>query len=130
MSIKNKQALSDMIFDIKEKITDTEYKNIMDKIGEIKKYVKIKYVRYDAYVEGPHNEDDEYVPKIRMTKGSLILKVTDKLRNCGNIYCAFFLMNIISENMLSDWKEENEAFPEHIRIDDETILMVTEFEEL
>jgi len=61
-STQIKHTLSDMVFDIKEKITDEEYKNIMDGIKKIneKKFIRIYYNSFIAGIDYD-NDDDELV---------------------------------------------------------------------
>jgi hypothetical protein len=61
-STQNKQKVSDMVFDVKEKLTDEEYKNIMDGLSKIneKKYVKIHYMVYDDCEDYPEPIQSEH----------------------------------------------------------------------
>lgn len=127
MPMENKQTLSDMVFDIKQKITDDEYKNIMDKIGD--QYVKIHFKKFEATVESAHSEDDEPVAKLKMSKGSMILKVeTGKNEFCINYN--MFHRCVLPARLLSHWQQNPHIFPDHLHLEEDTIMLVEKFEEL
>ena len=46
-SMENKQTLSDMVFDVKEKLSDEEYKNIMEKIESLAQEIIEKISKND-----------------------------------------------------------------------------------
>ena len=70
--MQNKQTLSDMVFDVKEKLSDEEYKNIMEKIGEQRIFVKLRYQIFKAYLQ-----DDEPSPEVNLTFHTTICQVVD-----------------------------------------------------
>ena len=131
MSMENKQTLSDMVFDIKEKITDDEYKNIMEKIGD--EYVKIHFKKFEATVESAHSEDDESVAKLKMSQGSMILKVETGKNEVGDDFCINYNMFhrcVLPARWLLRWKQNPDMFPVSIQLEADTIMLVDKFEEM
>lgn len=144
-STENKQSLSDMVFDIKQKLSDEEYKNIMDKIGEInkKKYIKISYTIFTASIkyettsddDEDDDEDDEPTPKISSENFTTICEVLDSSADkplfleSHNIHeqC------VIRSQEYTLWKKtkaKNDFWETYPFGDDERYMVVRKFEEL
>ena len=66
----------DKLFDIKEKITDGEYKDIIDSVMNIKQFVKVKYMK----VLHEHTDDDSNDPD--MTEVNSIFEVIKESERC------------------------------------------------
>ena len=133
-STQNKQKVSDMVFDIKNKLTDEEYKNIMDGIKKIneKKYVKIRYMLFDIKMR--HDEEDgEYYPELISEEHNTICQVIDDDEH----YCMYFNIHhycIMKAKALELWKklkDEKERWPMKYKADlGHTHILILDFEEL
>ena len=70
--MQHKQTLSDMVFDVKEKLSDVEYKNIMEKIAEERIFVKLHYQIFKAYLQ-----EQPLHPEVNLTFHTTICQVVD-----------------------------------------------------
>jgi hypothetical protein len=128
-STKNKQSLSDMVFDVKEKLTDEEYKNIMDKIADVL-YIKIKYRKIQATMRNCNCGECEDEPMLKTGYGTMILKVVKEDDHDPTRY-TFFELCEINHNHYNVWKTyQDKKFHNYIELDDDLIVIVEKFEEL
>jgi len=51
-TIKKTNNVLNNLFDIKDKLTDKEYKDLMDSVMELPRFVKIKYLRVSGNLDG------------------------------------------------------------------------------
>ena len=133
-----KQSVADMVFNIKEKLTDEEYKNIMDGIGEIneKKYVKIRYMLFDVNMKhdvAADEEDDECYPELISSEHNTICQVIDN----DDHDCLYFNIHykcILQERQLKGWKkdkDEKKHWPMKYKTDlGHAHILICDFEEL
>jgi hypothetical protein len=132
-STQNKQTLSDMVFEIKQKITDEEYKNIMDGIVKIneKKYVKIRYMLFDIKMR--HDEDDECYPELISEEHNTICQVSDE-QNPHSLYYNIHHECVLESRIFEVWdrlKDEKERWPMKYKSDlGQTHILILDFEEL
>jgi hypothetical protein len=75
--------LSDALFEIKEKLTDQEYKTIMEITKKVfdkttSKYYKITHLEPRFVLEDDEEDDEEYY-KLTLVPCNMIVKVSDKL---------------------------------------------------
>ena len=128
-SMENKQTLSDMIFDVKEKLSDEEYKNIMEKIGEQKTYIKVRYMIIEVNVNWC--EDCGSTPQIKKSKYNAVCQVL-KERNPDD-YFDNIKNSVVEPTLYEDWKnnKDNKSFwPQTYRGDTNELMLIFEFEEL
>ena len=57
-TIKKTNNVLNNLFDIKDKLTDKEYKDLMDSVMELPRFVKIKYLRVKCIQGEPDRRDD------------------------------------------------------------------------
>jgi hypothetical protein len=125
-STQNKQKVSDMLFDVKQKLTDEEYKNIMDGLKKIneKKYVKIGCVVFSTKKE-PES-------KIDYTILNTICQVDKPSEDCQ--YHNICVDCVLDPDILELWKkhkDDKSFWPKVFRDDNsERVMTVCEFEEL
>jgi len=132
-SIQNKQKVSDMVFDVKEKLTDEEYKNIMDGISKIdeKKYVKIHYYTFHAKIKYDDDEDGP-TPAIKYDYQKAICQILDK-RNNRCQYHNIKYECVLDPDELKCWKEHKDDklyWPVLYPYDGSSYMVVGGFEEL
>ena len=130
-SMQNKQTLSDMVFDVKEKLSDEEYKNIMEKIGEQKTYIKIRYMLIKGSVQFDP-EDCGASAQIRQTKFRAICELLKK-SNPHPIFDNIHKNCVVEPRVYEMWKEhkDDKAFwPQTFHNGSDEIILVFEFEEL
>ena len=134
-STKNKQSLSDMVYDIKQKITDEEYKNIMDEIAKIeeKKYVKIRYMIFDWRWSDDCDDNDEKYPVLTNQEYTKICQVSSD-EDERSIYWSIKLYCRLHEDHLEFWnkiKDEKERWPMTYKSDiNQGYILICDFEEL
>ena len=126
-SMENKQTLSDMIFDVKEKLSDEEYKNIMEKIGE--KYIKIRYMIIKAEVIWCN--DCGSTAQIKKSEHNSICQVL-KEKNEED-YFDNIQNSVVEPRLYEDWKEHKEEksfWPQTYHGDNDALMLVFEIQEL
>ena len=140
-STQNKLKVSDMVFDIKKKITDEEYKNIMDGIKKIneKKYVKIRYMLFDIkmkHVVAADEEDDELYPELISSEHNTICQIIDS-DDDEHDPCVYFNIHykcVLRERHLDSWdrnKDDKERWPEKYKADlGHAHILICDYEEL
>ena len=128
-SMENKQTLSDMVFDVKEKLSDEEYKNIMEKIGEQKTYIKIRYMLIEANVQF---NDCGPTPHIKKSKHNAICEILKK-RNTDDYFDNIHKNCVVEPNLYEDWKkhkDDKSFWPQTYHGATNELILVFEFEEL
>jgi len=72
------EDLSNLIFDVKEKLTDSEFKTIMEKMGELRSTVRLPFEL--SYIKIKVNQDDEDELQVEPTisKGYAMISQTDE----------------------------------------------------
>jgi hypothetical protein len=130
-STQNKQKVSDMVFEIKQKITDEEYKNIMDGIKKIneKKYVKIHYMVYDIKMRSMI--DGEEYPELTASEHNTICLVIHHA-DPHSLYYNIHHQCILEANILEVWnKYQKGKLPLNYKHDmAQTHILICDFEEL
>ena len=131
-SMQNKQTLSDMVFDVKEKLSDEEYKNIMEKIGEQKTYIKIRYMLIE--VSGSWCDDCGSTHKIEKSNYKTICEVL-KYPNTDDYFNNIHNNSVVEPCLYKDWKEHKDDksfWPQTYQgeREDEQLMLICEFEEL
>ena len=79
MTDNHKDKVNDVLnklFDIKEKISDGDYKDIIDSVMNIKQFVKVRYMK----VLHEHNEDQE--DEVDMTQVESIFEIIKESERC------------------------------------------------
>ena len=131
-SMENKQTLSDMVFDVKEKLSDEEYKNIMEKIGEQKTYVKVRYMIIETDVSWC--DDCGSNPHIKKSNYKAICEVL-KEKNTDDYFDNIHNNCVVEPRLYEDWKkhkDDKSFWPQtyHGEPHDEQLMLICEFEEL
>jgi len=129
-STKNKQSLSDMVFDIKEKLSDEEYKNIMEKIGEQKTYIKIRYMLIETSVNWC--DDCGSSPQINKSDYKAICEVL-KERNTDDYFDNIHTNSVVEPNLYEDWKkhkDDKSFWPQTYHGNNNELMLIFDFEEL
>jgi len=130
-STQNKQKVSDMVFDVKQKLTDEEYKNIMDGIKKIneKKYVKIRYMVFE--ISRRDFDDDDLEFQLVSNKHTTICEVKDEHPFC--IYLNIHRECVLEKHILDTWnkvKDEKTYWPLKYQPDTQNSIVICDFEEL
>ena len=129
-SMENKQTLSDMVFDVKEKLSDEEYKNIMEKIGEQKTYIKIRYMLIEAI--NFHHDDCGACPQIKKSNYKAICELLKK-RNTDDYFDNIHKNCVVEPRLYEDWKkhkDDKSFWPQTYHGATNELILVFEFEEL
>ena len=129
-SMEIKQTLSDMVFDVKEKLSDEEYKNIMEKIGEQKTYVKVRYMIIETDVSWC--DDCGSTPHIKRSNYKTICEVL-KERNPDDYFDNIHNNCVVEPRLYKDWKEHKDDksfWPQIYHGDTNELMLICEFEEL
>jgi len=123
-----------MVFDIKKKLTDEEYKNIMDGIKKIdeKKFIRIYYNSFIAGIDYDDDDDEPAGPKLTWRGGDKICQVLDKpSEECE--YHSISCDSVIDPDVVDLWiKKNNEKlfWPQIFRGGENAYMVVSGFEEL
>jgi len=130
--MEQKKQLSNLVFDIKDKLTDEEYKNIMDGIKKINEKIYVK-IRYDSFIAGiDYDSDEEPAPKITRKRDDKICKVLDKpSKDCQyhNIACD----SVIDPDIFDVWlrmKDSKSFWPQIFQGGENAFMVVFGIEKL
>ena len=129
-SMEIKQTISDMLFDVTEKLSDEEYKNIMEKIGEQKTYIKIRYMLIKAAVNWC--DDCGSSAQIKKSDHNSICQLL-KEKNTDDYFDNIHTNCVVEPRLYEDWKnnKDNKSFwPQTYHGDNDELMLVFEFQEL
>ena len=95
MDTEQRNKLAELVFEIKENITDNQYRQLMETIGntqnfEHAKYVKLTYLDCE-YVIDTSNDDDDHdnftVSRLRRVFETKIVQVYGHDEACPDVFC-------------------------------------------
>ena len=75
-TIKKTNNVLNNLFDIKDKLTDKEYKDLMDSVMELPRFVKVRYMK----VLHEHTDDHDHDPD--MTEVNSIFEIIKESERC------------------------------------------------